>query len=117
MELRRCVGAADDLVAVRGRGAGHPGTVSHPDGGKDAAAQFHFAVDKLAGALESLGGRLEDVVRTRVFVADLADWEAVARAHGVRFGEIMPANTLVRAELVGSEYLVEVEAEAVLTGA
>lgn len=95
-------------------------TATHGDkviGGTDAAAQFHFAVDKLAGALESLGGRLEDVVRTRVFVADLADWEAVARAHGVRFGEIMPANTLVRAELVGSEYLVEVEAEAVLTGA
>jgi enamine deaminase RidA (YjgF/YER057c/UK114 family) len=42
------------------------------------------------------------------------DWEAVARAHGERFGEILPANTLVQASLVGEEYLVEIEAEAIV---
>ena len=53
-------------------------------------------------------------VRTRVFVRHVTDWEAAARAHGERFHEILPANTLVQAELVGDEYLVEMEAEAVL---
>lgn len=86
-------------------------------GGSDPAAQTHFVIDKIAGALQSLGARLEDVVRTRVFVARIDDWEAVARAHGVRFGHIQPANTLVQAALVGPEYLVEMEAEAELADA
>ena len=81
-------------------------------GGTDPAAQAHFAIDKIEGALHSLGAKLEDVVRTRVFVRRLDDWEPVARAHGERFGHIQPANTLVSAELVGDEYLVEIEAEA-----
>ncbi len=82
-------------------------------GGNDAKAQFHFIIDKIEGALLSLGATLDDVVRTRVFVRDVYDWEDVARAHGERFGHIMPANTLVQADLIGDEYLVEVEAEAV----
>jgi enamine deaminase RidA (YjgF/YER057c/UK114 family) len=86
-------------------------------GGTDPAAQAHFAIDKIEGALQSLGARLDDVVRTRVFVRRLDDWEAVARAHGERFGRIQPANTLVAAELVGDEYLVEIEAEAEVPGA
>lgn len=93
-------------------------TATHRDrviGGSDPAAQTHFAIDKIEGALQSLGARLEDVVRTRVFVARIADWPAVARAHGERFGRIQPANTLVSARLVGDEYLVEVEAEAEVT--
>ena len=81
-------------------------------GGQDAAAQTHFVIDKIEGALQSLGGSLADVVRTRVFVSHIADWEAVARAHGARFEAIRPANTLVEARLVGEEYLVEIEAEA-----
>jgi aryl-alcohol dehydrogenase-like predicted oxidoreductase/enamine deaminase RidA (YjgF/YER057c/UK114 family) len=86
-------------------------------GGTDPAAQTHFAIDKIAGALQSLGAKLEDVVRTRIFVKRLDDWEPVARAHGERFGHIQPANTLVSAALVGDEYLVEVEAEAEVSGA
>lgn len=84
-------------------------------GGTDAAAQTHFAIDKIAGALQSLGAGLEDVVRTRVYVRHVHDWEAVARAHGDRFGRIQPANTLVGAAIVGDEYLVEVEADAIVT--
>jgi aryl-alcohol dehydrogenase-like predicted oxidoreductase/enamine deaminase RidA (YjgF/YER057c/UK114 family) len=83
-------------------------------GGQDPAAQTHAAIDKIEGALQSLGGRLDQVVRTRIYIKNLADWEAVARAHGERFGPIRPANTLVRADLVGEDYLVEVEAEACL---
>ena len=90
-------------------------TASHRDrliGGDDATAQTHFVIDKIEGAIQSLGGTLADVVRTRTFVPEHADWEAVAAVHGERFGAIQPANTLVRAALVGDGYLVEMEAEA-----
>jgi aryl-alcohol dehydrogenase-like predicted oxidoreductase/enamine deaminase RidA (YjgF/YER057c/UK114 family) len=83
-------------------------------GGEDPAAQTHFVVDKIEAAIESLGGTLKDVVRTRIFVNNLDDWEPVARAHGDRFNGINPANTLVEARLVGEGYLVEIEAEAVV---
>ena len=81
-------------------------------GGTDAAAQTHFVIDKLQAAIESLGGKLEQVDRTRIFVRNIEDWEPVARAHGERFANIQPANTLVEAKLVGDGYLVEIEAEA-----
>ncbi len=81
-------------------------------GGADPTAQTHFVIDKIEGALQSLGGSLEDVVRTRVYVPDVDGWEPIARAHGERFRKIFPANTLVHAGLVGDEYLVEIEAEA-----
>lgn len=83
-------------------------------GGTDAAAQTQFVIDKIEGAIMSLGGRLEDVVRTRIFVRHLHDWEQVARVHGERFGHIQPTNTLVQAPLVGEDLLVEMEADAVL---
>jgi aryl-alcohol dehydrogenase-like predicted oxidoreductase/enamine deaminase RidA (YjgF/YER057c/UK114 family) len=92
-------------------------TATHgPDkiGGDDPIAQTHFVIDKIEGAIEAFGGKLADVVRTRIFVNDLQDWEAVARAHGDRFAGINPANTLVEAKLVGEGYLVEIEAEAVI---
>lgn len=90
-------------------------TATHGDlriGGLDPAAQTHYIIDKIEGAITSLGGSLNDVVRTRIFVHDLEHWEAVARAHGKRFDGINPANTLVQGELVGEGYLVEIEAEA-----
>jgi enamine deaminase RidA (YjgF/YER057c/UK114 family) len=92
-------------------------TATGPDGRAapgDAAAQARVALDKVERAIEALGGRLRDVVRTRVYVRRLEDWEAVARVHGERFRAIRPANTLVQAGLVGDPYLVEVEAEAVI---
>ena len=92
-------------------------TATHGDrriGGEDPTSQTHFAIDKIEGALRSVGGRLEDVVRTRIYVRDMADWEPVARAHGARFGAIQPANTLVQARLVGDGYRVEIEADAIL---
>jgi aryl-alcohol dehydrogenase-like predicted oxidoreductase/enamine deaminase RidA (YjgF/YER057c/UK114 family) len=99
-------------IHVSGTTAAHGGRLI---GGQDPAAQTHFVIDKIEGALQSLGARLEDVVRTRIFVSKIDQWEPVARAHGERFGLIQPVNTLVRAELVGEEYLVEMEAYAELS--
>ncbi|HUM11203.1 MAG TPA: aldo/keto reductase [Myxococcaceae bacterium] len=98
-------------ICVSGTTASHG---SRAIGGLDPAAQTHFVIDKLEGALESLGGRLENVVRTRVFVRRIQDWEVVARVHGERFGHIQPANTLVEAALVSEDALVEIEADAEL---
>lgn len=95
-------------------------TATHGDrmiGGQDPAVQTHFVIDKIEGALMSLGGRLEDVVRTRIYIRNIDDWEPVSRAHGQRFAHIQPANTLVQAGLIGDGYLVEVEAEAIVGGA
>lgn len=98
-------------ISVSGTTATHGSRVV---GGTDAAAQAHFVIDKLTGALQSLGGRLEDVVRTRIFVSHVDHWEPVARAHGERFGHILPANTLVEARLIGDEYVVEIECDAIV---
>ena len=57
---------------------------------------------------------MKDVIRTRIFIKNLSDWELVAKAHGERVKDIMPANTLVQARLIGEDYLVEIEAEAVI---
>ena len=98
-------------VFVSGTTAAHRERVISP---ADPVAQTHFVIDKIAAALRSLGAQLEDVVRTRVFVRDLTDWEAVARVHGERFAHIQPANTLVQGGLVGDEFVVEMEAEAIV---
>ena len=92
-------------------------TATGPDGlvgGDDPAAQARFIIDKIERAINDLGGRLDDVVRTRIFISNVAHWEPVARVHGERFAAIRPANTLVEAKLVGPEFLVEIEADAII---
>ena len=101
-----------DRILVSGTTATHGDNVI---GGQDPEAQTQFAIDKIEGAIHSLGGRLEDVVRTRIYIRNIGDWKAVARAHGRRFGDIQPANTMVQSGLIGDEYLVEIEAEATIT--
>ncbi|HMQ06904.1 MAG TPA: aldo/keto reductase [Saprospiraceae bacterium] len=98
-------------ILVSGTTATHH---NHLVGGIDPAAQMHFIIDKIEGVIKSLGGSLENIIRTRIFVHNVEDWEAVARAHGRRFYNIQPVNTLVEAKLVGEGYLVEMEAEAEL---
>jgi enamine deaminase RidA (YjgF/YER057c/UK114 family) len=71
-----------------------------------------FILDKIAASLVALGASLEDVVRTRVYVRDVTQWEAVARIHGRYFGKIRPTNTLIEVSRLVGEYLVEIEAEA-----
>jgi enamine deaminase RidA (YjgF/YER057c/UK114 family) len=80
----------------------------------DPEAQAQFILDKIEAAIQQLGGTLRDVVRTRIYLRNIADWEPVARVHGARFGSIRPTNTLVEAKLVGDDYLVEIEAEAIV---
>ena len=90
-------------------------TATHRDmliGSNDAAAQTYFILDKIEAAIGDLGGSLSDVVRTRIYIKNLSDWESVAKAHGEKFIGINPANTMVKAGLIGDEYLVEIEAEA-----
>lgn len=101
-----------DRIVVSGTTATAPdGSVVAP---KDAAGQMRYVLDKIEKAIVELGGSLEQVVRTRIYIAHIEDWEKVATVHGERFSTIRPANTLVRAELVGGDYLVEVEAEALV---
>ena len=106
----RAVRVGDRILVSGTTATGPEGVV----GAGDVAAQARYIIDKSEAAIGQLGGSLRDVVRTRVYVRNLADWEPVARVHGERFGNTRPANTLVQAALVGEEYLVEIEAEAVI---
>src|SRR5581483_10244500 len=81
----------------------------------DAYAQARQVLANIARALERLGGGLEHVVRTRLFVTDIAQWQAIARAHGEVFGAIRPACTMVEVQrLIDPDMLLEIEADAVL---
>ena len=83
-------------------------------GGNDAYAQTRYVLDKIDRALHEAGASVEDVVRTRIYVARLDDWRDVARAHGEVFGSIRRANTLIQVAGLVDGRLVEIEADAVI---
>jgi enamine deaminase RidA (YjgF/YER057c/UK114 family) len=81
----------------------------------DPGKQTVQALNNIRGALESVGSKLEDVVRTRIYVTDISRWEEVGKAHGAVFKDIRPTTSLVEVKkLISPEILVEIEAEAIL---
>jgi enamine deaminase RidA (YjgF/YER057c/UK114 family) len=80
----------------------------------DPAGQTVYILDKIAASLSALGASLEDVIRTRIYVRDAAQWEPVARVHGRYLGHVRPANTLIESSNLVGGYEVEIEAEAEL---
>ena len=81
----------------------------------DVAAQTRRSLEIVRAAVEALGGALTDIVRTRMFVTDISQWEALGRVHGEVFAEIRPATTMVEVtKLIDKEALVEIEADAII---
>jgi enamine deaminase RidA (YjgF/YER057c/UK114 family) len=101
-------------VAVTGTAAvGENGEVV---GVGDANIQTRRCLEIIERALKDAGASLSDVVRTRIYVTDISQWEAIGRAHGEAFGEIFPATAMVEVSgLIDPDMLVEIEADAIVT--
>lgn len=102
-----------DTIHVSGTTATHGNNRCVAPG--DAAAQTTYILDKIAASISAAGGKIEDVVRTRVYLRHESDCEAVSRAHGRVFSNIMPANTLIVAGGLIGDHEVEIEAEAIVS--
>jgi enamine deaminase RidA (YjgF/YER057c/UK114 family) len=84
----------------------------------DVEKQSEQTLRNIKSALESVGAKLDDVVRTRIYVTDITKWEKVGRVHGKVFGEIRPTTTMVEVKsLINPDMLVEIEADAIVADA
>lgn len=102
-----------NMIAVAGTAPIAPdGTTACPG---DAYGQARRCLEIIKEAIEAAGGRLEGVIRTRLYLTDMSKWEDVGRAHGEFFGDIRPASTMVEVKgLVRPDWLVEMEADCVI---
>ena len=101
----------DNRIVVSGTTATHGADRCVAPG--NAGAQATYILDKIAASISALGGHMEDVIRTRIYLRDANQWEPVSRAHGRAFASVLPANTLIEAGGLIGDYEVEIEAEAV----
>jgi len=102
-----------NIVAVSGTAPIGPDRKTAGPG--DPSAQAHRCLEIIRSALESAGASLSDVVRTRIYLTRISDWEAVGEVHGEFFRDVRPASTFIQvARLIDPEWLVEIEADAVL---
>jgi enamine deaminase RidA (YjgF/YER057c/UK114 family) len=102
-----------DVIEVAGTTASGPGGAIIAAG--DMYGQAKYCIEVISKAIEELGGRVEDVVRTRVFITDISLWEEAGRAHGEVFGEILPASAFVGVnELLHPDLMIEIEATAIV---
>ena len=102
-----------EAIYVGGTAATDEAGVTHGKG--DPYSQTVCVLEKIGQALEELGSSLQDVVRTRIFVTDIENWQEVVRAHAESFGQIRPCTTMVEvSRLITPELLVEIEADAVV---
>lgn len=103
---------AGDLIEVSGTCAINEN--GDPSGG-DSYQQTKKIIEIITKAIENLGGKIEDVIRTRIYVKDIDQWQEVGRAHGETFHAIRPVTTMVEvSRLVSTEFLVEIEATALV---
>jgi enamine deaminase RidA (YjgF/YER057c/UK114 family) len=106
----RAIRAGDEIHVSGTTATDDDGAVVAPG---DPYAQTARAIENVETALSALDASLSDVVRTRLFVMDIDDWEAIGRAHGDAFEAVRPATTMVQVErLIDPEMLVEIEAVA-----
>ena len=85
-------------------------------GGSDVVEQTREALRRIVAVLEEAGARVEDVVRTRIYVTDISRWQDVGRAHGEVFGTVRPVTSMVEvSRLIDPALLVEIEADAIIS--
>lgn len=84
-------------------------------GKDDAYAQTKFIIEKIESILKRAGASLQDVVRTRMFVTDIARWEEYGKAHGEFFSQVKPCTSMIEVKgLIDPDYLIEIEASAII---
>ena len=102
-----------NIIEVSGTAAIDRDKIISPN---NVPGQTKFIIQKIERALNKAGGTLNDVVRTRIYVTDISQWEAVGKVHGEFFKNIKPATTMVEVKsLIDPNFLVEIEATAILT--
>jgi enamine deaminase RidA (YjgF/YER057c/UK114 family) len=102
-----------NIISISGTGPVAEDGSTHSPG--DARGQAMRCFEIIKKAIEDAGGKLEDVVRTRMYIAGMAKWEEVAEAHGEFFSEIRPASTLIEVHrFVRSDWYVEIEADCIV---